>query len=363
MKDTQITPLQNNPTLTMTGITNLVAPLLMIVAFVALFTLGLFHSTTPPASISLRYNVPISGQTAFHARQYSIQNSYQNETFWPTFWHQSAATLASPIREVHSSTILFSGDANLVWHATYLLGTAPSAIDDHGIAISYSLAHNLFGSISVIGKQVYANGTPRYIRGVFEGQTDLALLSFHIENTSQYFTAVELTGRHLSRTNIQHYVITSALGMPNFILMPMSISRVMAFAPLLIPIIYLLVSMIKFTRRYKTPIIFVCATVFAALLPFLLNLIPPQLIPTHFSDFSFWSNLLRQTGDDLRQLLSVNPTLRDIEKKIHLLQQAGIFFITVCAGILTLHSLIVGTRPNPHCEFFGIHPLENKKLL
>jgi len=319
------------------------AGLLLWCMFGLLLTFGFLQSAAIRQfhSVSLRYNTPISGQTAYRARQYSITN-IENNPFWPTFWHECRMSFSVGARTAHANTVSFSGDASLVWPARYITGSAPSSIDSTGIAVSNALAHSLWGSTDIIGMTVYVNDKPRIVRGVFEGTADIALLSFHIEDTAQSWTAVELAGGqpNPTRSQAENFATASGLSRPDYILMGGSIalSRLMSIFPLLIIAAYGLILLAGFTKKHygaaATLIIFAGFILFAIFLPNMLEALPPWIIPTHWSDFSFWSNLLLQANDSLREFLRVNPMLRDVELKIHLLRQIGIFIASVCSGII-----------------------------
>ena len=311
--------------------------------FGALLTIGFLEANAIArfSGASLRFNEPINGQAAQSARQYSIRN-IERDPFWPTFWHQSNMEFSVGARTAQVNSISFSGDAALVWPARYITGSAPSSVDGNGVAISEALAHRLWGSTDITGMQVYINDEPRIVRGVFEGTAELALISFHIEDTSQSWTAAELAGGapHATRNNAESFAITSGLGWPDYVLMSGAISfaRFMSILPLLILAVYALALIARFIRRHYraagTPIIFAGFILLAILLPLLLNVLPPWIIPTHWSDWSFWSSLFQQAAGSLHEFLSVNPMLRDVELKMHLLRQGGIMVVSVCFSIL-----------------------------
>ncbi|MCL1884048.1 MAG: hypothetical protein FWF81_09895 [Defluviitaleaceae bacterium] len=286
------------------------------------------------SNVSLRFSEPVSGDAAYRARQFSIEN----DTFWPTFWHQTHAELTVGARTANANAILFSGDASLVWHTRYIAGSAPSPIDAYGIAISETLAHRLWGSADIIGKSLYVDEETRIVRGIFEGRNEIALLSFHIECRLQNWTAAELYGGEPLRINAENYSISAGLGSPDYIITGGAMaSRFMSFAPILMLVIF---GAFKFAKTIKMPsrtnnliggvIVYAGLIIIAILLPFALNALPPWLIPTGWSDFSFWSDLLQQGGDSIREFLSVAPALRDVELKIYLLRLAGITLVTLC---------------------------------
>jgi len=320
-----------------------IASILLWCVFGVLLTIGFLEAAAIARfpGVSLRYNQPITGQTAYRARQYSIENTERNP-FWPTFWHQSSTTFSVGTRTAQANAISFSGDAALVWPAQYITGSPPSSIDGSGVAVSEALAHRLWGSTDIVGMLVYVDDKPRTVRGVFEGTAELALLSFHIEDTSQSWTAVELSSGapHPTRSNAESFALATGLGRPSYVLMDgaITLARFMSILPLLIPAVYALVLLAAFIRKHYraagTPIIFSGFILLAILLPFLLNALPPWIIPTHWSDFSFWLSLLQQANDGLREFLSVNPMLRDVELKMRLLRQAGVMVISICCGII-----------------------------
>ena len=291
--------------------------------------------------ISLRFHSPIAGQTALEARQYAAQSN-NPYPFWPTFWHQHSSTFSAGLRTAQATAISFSGDAMLVWPAEYITGSAPGQLDSSGIAVSKALAHRLWGSTNIIGMRVYVNDAPRTVRGVFTGETELALLSYHIEYTGQYWTAAELAGGpiHPTRSCAESFATSAGLGLPNHILMsgPGTISRFMAFSPLILLTVYTLGLFIKFIRKYCpkaiTPIFIAGGLLLAILLPTMLNALPPWLIPTHFSDFGFWGNLISQTQGSFREFLSAVPMQRDVELRLHLIRQIAIFILTVFFGLV-----------------------------
>ena len=307
---------------------------LLVLGFIEARAISRFHGA------SLRYNTPISGQAALRARQYSIANAERNP-FWPTFWHESRLELSAGVQTTQADSILFSGDAALVWPAQFIVGSAPSVIDSSGIAVSVPLAYRLWGSTDIVGMTVYVNEKPHIVRGVFRGAEELALLSFHIEDTSQSWTAVELAGgvAHPTRHSAESFAMASGLGRPDYVLMggAAALARFIAVLPIVIPILYALALFIRFARRYYraavTPVILAGFIVFAALLPLVLNNLPAWIIPTHWSDFSFWGQLYRQASHGLREFLSAPPMLRDVELKMRLLRQIGILFVSVCCSV------------------------------
>ena len=322
--------------------------ILLTIGFLEASAINRFHGA------SLRFNTPINGDAAYRARQYSI-NNIEDNSLWPTFWHECTAALTAGARTAQTNAISFSGDAALVWPAEFLVGSAPSSIDARGIAVSRPLAHRLWGSTDIVGMTVYVDEEPRIVRGVFEGSTELALISFHIEDTAQSWTAVELSSHTAersgpTRSDAESFAILSGLGRPDYVLMggAMAFARFMALFPILIPVVYGFALIVKFLLKYYraalVPLCFVAFILFAMLLPILLDALPPWIIPTYWSDFSFWSALMRQASDSVREFLSIPPMLRDVELRMRLLRQVGILVVSVCFGVVIAVSAVPEDR-------------------
>ena len=293
------------------------------------------------ASVSLRYDTPISGEAAYAARRYSAahNNVYM---FRLTFWDEYKAVFSNELISAETVCIAYSGDALLVWPAKFIKGAAPGVIDGIGCAVSEGLAWRLWGSADVVGMTVEVDGAKSVVRGVFEGKDELALLSFRDEDTSRSWSAVELGGNSakVARDEVESYAAASGLGRPVFILTgsPVLLTGLMAALPLLILAVFGLVLIAGFVRK-RFPIAFrfipfVFLLAFAALLPVLLGVVPEWMIPTRWSDFSFWGSLLSQASDNAREFLRVAPQSRDVELRILLLKQAGIMFLSVCFSIV-----------------------------
>ncbi|MCL2604870.1 MAG: hypothetical protein FWD90_10365 [Defluviitaleaceae bacterium] len=290
----------------------------------------------PPTS--LRYSQPISGQTAYRARQYAIDNP---DTPWPTFWNETAVWVSARYGGIDTIGIVFSGNANCVWPAVYIAGGAPSPIDSAGVAVSEALAHRLWGSIDVVGMVLVVDGEDRIVRGVFKNGAELALIPYHIEDTSRDWHNVELYGSATepTRVNAERFATASGLGNPDHILTGGLVAFV-AFVPMLPVFIiaaYNLIMLARYIKKrfplYGTIILFAAAFVFIVFLPYMLESMPSWMVPTRWGDFAFWSSLFRQTGEGMKEFLRVPPTTRDVELRLILVKQMGVLLIMACNAI------------------------------
>ena len=295
------------------------------------------------SSISLRYSSPISGRDAYAARQYSVARNDQI-TFWPTFWREYKASFSATFVTVEANCIAFSGDASKVLPVKFITGSAPGILDSNGCAVSEALAWLLWGSTDVVGMDVEVGGEVRVVRGVFEGYGELALVPYSDEDTAGSWSAVELSGGpdNVVRKDAESFAVTSGLGMPDQTLMGGEVPLAIAIAvlPLLIPAIYGLWSFVQYIRK-RYPIVkklipFLILFAFATLLPIILGVLPEWIIPTRWSDFSFWRDLFKQAAKSLRVFLSISPQTRDVELRMLLINHACVTLLSACAGFAVI---------------------------
>jgi len=290
-------------------------------------------------SISLRYETPVSGQAAYQARRFAVRQNSEY-TFWPTFWHEEKVEFASELGSAGAICIVFSGDASLVWPSEYLNGAAPGLTDPDGCAVSTALAWQLWGGYDVVGKALEIDGDICLVKGVFKGDESLALRSVGDEETGWSFTAVELTGgpSGSNRSDAQSFAVSAGLGVPDSVLLgiPAFLASLFASLPLLILFGYWLsVCLSRFGKHRAAMkwITFTFIIIIAVLLPGILNMLPDRVIPTRWSDFSFWGALIRDLSGDLHEYLTLTPKQSDVAYKISFFKQIGIAFLSLTISL------------------------------
>jgi hypothetical protein len=318
---------------------------LLVVSFTNVNTMSLF-----PA-VSLRYNEPISGRDAYQLRRFSIESS-ANHVFWPTFWYETTAHVKSDLNSATAVCIVFSGDALLVWNADYIDGTAPGVTDGIGCAISSALAFALWGGTDVVSKVVNVDGNERIVRGVFEETQLLALMSVRDEDTRQNFSAIELSeGPPLpTRSDVIDFISRAGLSIPDVILLnrPTFLASVMFALPLMLLAFFVMVIVIKRFKKHPLALGIISFSLFLLLaltLPVLLDSLPQWIIPSRFSDFSFWNTQLTILSTDLHEHLKLTPQLRDVSYMILFYKQIGISLLsTVMALVVCFWHIITSKK-------------------
>lgn len=290
---------------------------------------------------SLRYNTPITAEAAQNARAYANQST--GNAFWPSYWAEEQLPLSSSLATVNSYCLWFCGDANQFFQAPFLDGAHPAPADSDGISISTELAWQLWGSHNAVGNEVMVNGRPYLVRGVFENAKAMALIGTATTNRAEGWQAVALAGTPEGdlRTEAETFALASGLGQPDTLLAgPVfsGLAQLAALLPCFVLLVIGLVSGLRFITkkhpRLKNPLLFALLLGTAAAAPLLLNRLPISLIPTRWSDFSFWTRLANQWSSQFNSYLMLRPTYPDALVKQALLVQLLLLFVSVTVLIL-----------------------------
>lgn len=286
-------------------------------------------------SVSLRYTNSISATTAQNAQHYAAKS--KTETIWPTYWAQQnkKVTIHQSNAQAQADCLFFYGDAAKVWPTNFLAGTYPGQLEEKGCAVSRQLAWQLFGSTDVLGLTVTINETDYTIRGVFEGDDPLLLASCP-EGPAGGWQNVELDGFDSSkdiREQALQFASSSGLGTPQHLVNGGSVVSVMQLLASLPILILLIAGFIGILRRQKQMgalrrniLLFGVLFALALLLPWMLAKLPPWLLPTRWSDFSFWGGVAKQIGQRLQEWWLLPPFLKDAQAKGIVLRQILLVF-------------------------------------
>lgn len=105
-------------------------------------------------------------------------------------------------------------DAAIVFPAVYIQGSAPGAVDVNGCAVSESIALDLFGSTDIVGQTLQIGDRNVQIRGVFQGQTNLAITAAQESDMLKNVELVGSPGGDLREMAVD-YVTAAGLGTPD----------------------------------------------------------------------------------------------------------------------------------------------------
>lgn len=284
-----------------------------------------FYSTAVSLcrGISVKWeNGGISPLALTRRQTYAKQDGAANQpevTLWQVDSDQEVVT--EDKRSMNTDEIVVFGDCRDITSAIMLYGDFPARFDQSGCAVSSGLAFALWGSTDVYGLPLKIDGDMRYVRGVFEEKE--SRLFYQLQDTSkESLSNMQLkfpgTG---TREKAERYLITADFSGGIILELPMIewILDIIFRFPAIVLAAGILVRVIrrgKWLWPYPALFIYFLPSVLAvsAGLFFCMDLpeIPAEFIPTMWSDFEFWKNLIVGHCKNLIAWMVAAPTFRDV---------------------------------------------------
>jgi len=268
-----------------------------------------------------------------------------------TLWQQHAAQTVTDGGEksLRASVLELYGPVEHVRSDSYLLGSAPSKSSVKTCAVSEGAAFALWGGTNAAG-QTLAWGEQEYVvQGVFRGDDSLIIVQAAPDSRA-LFPNMQLHfadggGRHdAGREAATEFFARTNFGNPDLLDMPLLgwAFEMLAALPALFIGMWLLARLVvhglRLRRQPRKLLYFTApAILFVGIDIFLLRRmerIPAALIPSRWSDFSFWTSLAEEGAKRLKTWL-VMPQAGDIAALFSLLSTALLIFasllmITLC---------------------------------
>ena len=268
-------------------------------------------------AVSLRYNQPLPAALAAAAKQQMEKAGGVNLTFWA----EQTVPASSMTRSAEAKQILFDGEAMLACPAQYIYGKVPVRAGE--CAVSSAAAEALWGAQNVIGLEVTISEKICTVVGVFTG-SDRILLT---PGTGDW-TAAELHSVPAGADGWKYgrdYAMQLGLPQPDQVLWGSGfayLASVLPWLPLLLCGFWAAAFFLRWLwKRSHTAFLLTLtglAFAFVLLLPRLLSGLPAWLIPTKWSDFSFWSNLSNSLDERFHDYLAVSPKVLDVAEKTNM---------------------------------------------
>lgn len=191
--------------------------LLAVLLAVALFCLmGAYRAAdqiqTAYAPYSFRYNEVFSSDQIQSAHRF--QAGEDGTQYAMTLWNETKEVLKTDLHSIDAQVVFYSGDVAIVFPAIYIQGSAPGAADANGCAVSESIALDLFGSTDIVGQTLQIGDRNVQIRGVFQGQTNLAITAAQESDMLKNVELVGSPGGDLREMAVD-YVTAAGLGTPD----------------------------------------------------------------------------------------------------------------------------------------------------
>ncbi len=308
-------------------------------ALLALAMLGLAAraAALPVGGYALRFARPLTAAGAD-----ALARAAAEQQLDLAVWRQTEIALTAPSgRTANAGLLAVSGSPALCCPLRCLAGTYPGAGQQDGCAVSAALADALFGSRDVAGLTLEVDGKNRRITGVLDSAERFVLCPLG--------AAAGGTGAGLARLPagdprgaVQTLLRSAGLPQSEVVLLPCGTLRGALLALAALPLVAAGLALLgrlwralplQGGARWAAGF---CAAVAAALaLPALLAALPRWLIPSRWSDGSFWAGLAATLHSTLRAFFTLSSAVPDRLLADTLLAAAG-WLCAMAAGALLL---------------------------
>lgn len=313
-----------------------------LAAFLLLFAWGLQNIQQAgllSRGWSLRYDEGFGEVQKQQAKRYFIEHRDGYKGLWVDFWAEGKGSFTAEFRGADADVLYFDGDASRVKAERFLTGGYPGELDTRGIAVSAELSWQLWGSLDTVGKEVRVGGKTKVVCGVYEGKTAAAMLCGD-RDTKWHNAEVSADGA-LSREELIQFLSASLIGEPDALVDGEGIAgllQLLQYLPVLAAFVFVVVRLLRmncrgYGKNIRRGAVLLALFAFALLLPQLLQYLPPWLLPTKWSDLTFWSGLFETLSGYMRDWFALKPAGRDVLLKQCMLLQglyaAGMLFCLI----------------------------------
>ena len=319
-------------------------------------------------SVSARYSegelTPDIVANALETAEVSEEPIGMDITFWG---QQKDAKIIYNESTATSNMIFYQGNSAQVYPSKLLAGSYPTSKDRYGCVLSGQLAFILFRNINVVGMSVLYDDNEYIIRGIFDaGEENLAMIPLDEEQVDKLklsYTGVEFHGETNSNKEDKAKQVQNKLGLPaTDQIFDGSIWIELIGALSYIPIIFCMIWMAirifygdteKIVRTDETFeseekaksskgkwIAIGISGIVALFLPTLLKQIPAWIVPSQWSNFSYWDTL----SDTMRKMwliwLSAEPGYQDTVIRNLMLKQILLVVLSILGlGIVIIYDM------------------------
>lgn len=322
------------------------------------------------STASLRYSQALTAEQ-ISAVTASLQSEANAEDLGVSFWREDSAAFSAAATQRLAGcvpVIRFTGNAQDVYGASYLKGSAPKWSGSAQCAVSQPLAWALWGSTDVLGQEVQialpAGGAPLVLTvcGVFDANRELLLCPADSETGFPYLEVKGLR-RDDPFTQCGLFLQQAGLGQPEQLLFGDQIAAlfsVCAFLPWCFGVILLLAAVRRLlcanTGARRGFDIF-CTVLLVAVCAAVLHRLPAWLIPNRWADAAAWKAVIGPIREQWQQWLALAPTGKDIRIKICIAKLICAWHGEAFCFFLMAHALF-----SAH-TFLPTHPRHSRNIL
>ncbi|MCI8441796.1 MAG: hypothetical protein HFG27_04600 [Provencibacterium sp.] len=298
-------------------------PAVLLLLLLPLFWIGAFRAGSElqamPACVFLRYQ---SWSVVPEELQRLRESEAENEQPLPfsAFSQLSARPVQSKNygRKTQADILLFDGDLRQILQAGLPEEDFAFSQDDKGCALDRDTAFALWGSDRIEGETLLFEGEEYIVRAVLDAPKRTVVLPA-LQQTALSVLALETLDGQDERLQAEQFYQRHGLPVPDALTTSswyLPLCRFFCLLPVLLPVGALLAAILReLWEMRKTPVLcllwsLLTAAIFCglAVLSGVHFSFPQSMVPTRWSDFEFWSRLLRSFFESLRSAL-LTPVL------------------------------------------------------
>lgn len=270
---------------------------------------------------SVRFEAAIDANRAQQLKRYCAEHAEENGGIWPGFWAETKADAKADRAEEKTAVFSYDGDPARLFPVTMLSGSYPGELEETRCAVSSGLSWSLWGSLDTAGQILTIGGQTYTVSGVFSQEEAQVLLK---GDADTLWTAMDLVSeKELMREDVTQFIAEAGLPPAENLVDGNGITglaRLGIYTPLMVAtLMALLLFFFKKQQGHgktlKSLLLLALLLGLAWGLPLLLGLLPQWLVPTKWSDFSFWTALVEKCKGYLLQWQSLHPASRDVAAK------------------------------------------------
>lgn len=300
---------------------------------ILLILLGVFWYTalltglrlqSAPDTVSLRYHSPsFDTEKLGELRRIEGKSLQERLAFCASFELEGQEIKSKDLgRKAVLPLLLYHGNPRLLLPERLLLGKLPSEGETSGCAIDEAVADRLWGSANVVGETLVFQKKEYTVLGVLKGKGGAVLLPAAAGEARFVNLSLDVSDSSNPRRSAQSFVARHALEQPDAVISSAALpafARFFILLPAILGALCLLWVLLREVWEIRgQPVLFglyLAGIVLIAALGVLLggfNLSFPQnLVPTRWSDFSFWQRTLSTALANLQGGLSARKLLPD----------------------------------------------------
>jgi len=264
-----------------------------------------------------------------------------------TLWQQHAAQTATDGGEksLRAPVLELYGSAEDLRPDSYLSGSAPAKASVKTCAVSEGMAFALWGGTGVTGKTLTWGEQEYTVQGVFRGEDRLVIVHAAPDSRTLFPNMQLRFAGNGGRQAADEFLARTSFGSPQLLDMPLLswAFGLLASLPALLIGLWLLARLllhgIRLRKQPRKLLWFALPAIMIAVADIFLlrrmERIPAALIPSRWSDFSFWTSLAEEGAKRLKTWLSM-PQAGDIAALFSLLGTALLIFASLLAITLCL---------------------------